>query len=58
MKGFVVVGSVLLLGALNWAALHDIVKGEADVRAEWAVVLGSLAVAGVAVAWRLARHRT
>lgn len=57
MKRVVVVGSVLLLGALNWAALHDIVKGEADVRAEWAVVLGTLVVAGVAVAWRLARRR-
>jgi hypothetical protein len=58
MKRVVVVGSVLLLGAINWAALHDIVKGEAHVRAEWAVVLGTLAVAGVAVAGRLARHWT
>ncbi|HLE60698.1 MAG TPA: hypothetical protein VI700_04105 [Thermoanaerobaculaceae bacterium] len=51
------VGCVLLLGALDWAALHDILKGEADVRAEWGVVIGTLVLTGVAIAWRLARRR-
>jgi hypothetical protein len=29
---------VLALLALNWAALHDILKGEPDVWMEWSIV--------------------
>lgn len=29
---------VIILAAFNWAALHDILKGEQDVWAEWATV--------------------
>ena len=33
---------VLLLAAINWAALHDISKGEQDVWLEWSLVIGSV----------------
>jgi hypothetical protein len=57
MKRVLVIGSVVLLGALNWAALHDILKGEPDLHAEWAVVICTLVLAVLAVARRLAAHR-
>ena len=34
--------AVLVLAALNWAGLHDILKAEQDVTAEWTVVLCSV----------------
>lgn len=40
---------VLLVLALNWAALHDILKGEADVWAEWAFVTASVLLLAVYV---------
>jgi hypothetical protein len=57
MKRVVVVGCVLLVGALNWAALHDILKGETDLRGEWAVVVGTLVVAGATIGWRALKRR-
>lgn len=33
---------VLALAALNWAALHDILKAEQDVWMEWTVVVVSI----------------
>ena len=33
---------VLALLALDWTALHDILKGEPDVWLEWSFVVGSL----------------
>ena len=33
---------VLVVLALNWAALHDILKGETDVWLEWSFVISSL----------------
>lgn len=38
---------VLLVLALNWAALHDILKGEANVWAEWAFVIVSVLLLAV-----------
>ena len=35
---------VLALAALNWAALHDILKGEPNVWQEWTVVLLSVSL--------------
>jgi hypothetical protein len=32
---------VLALAAINWAALHDILKGEQNVWMEWSFVSGS-----------------
>jgi hypothetical protein len=42
MRPFLVVISIVALLALNWAALHDILQGEPDVRLEWVVVALSL----------------
>ncbi len=38
---------VLALVALNWAALHDILKGEPNVWLEWTAVVISVALLGV-----------
>lgn len=49
------VGALLLL-ALNWAAWHDILKGERDVWLEWTFVIVSL-VLGIAYLARKWRER-
>jgi len=51
-------GALLLL-ALNWAALHDILKGEQDVWLEWTLVVVSLLLGNAYLArkWR-ERKRT
>ena len=41
MRKILIAVSVLALLALNWAALHDILKGEQNVWMEWSFVLGS-----------------
>jgi len=41
MRKTLIALSVLVLLALNWAALHDILKGEQNVWMEWSFVLGS-----------------
>lgn len=33
---------VLVLLALNWAAMHDIIKGEPNLWMEWSFVIGSV----------------
>ena len=40
---------VLAVLALDWAALHDIVKGEPDTWMEWSFVIGSLLLAVIYV---------
>ena len=40
-----------MLAALNWAALHDILKGEPNVWLEWSIVLASLALV-VTMIWK------
>jgi len=45
----------LALAALNWAALHDILKGEPNVWMEWTVLALSLALVGVTLFRRLRR---
>lgn len=43
MKKAIIAGAILLVLALDWAALHDIVKGnEPNLWAEWTMVLGSI----------------
>jgi hypothetical protein len=51
------VAALLILVALDWAALHDILKGEPNVRMEWAVVALSAAVVALLVARQVARRR-
>jgi len=41
MRKILIAVSVLALLALNWAALHDILKGEQNVWMECSFVLGS-----------------
>jgi hypothetical protein len=41
MRKILIAVSVLALLALNWAALHDILKGEQNVWMEWSLVIGS-----------------
>lgn len=41
MRRIVLVVFVLTLLAMNWAALHDIIKGEPNPWMEWAFVIGS-----------------
>lgn len=40
-----------MLAALNWAALHDILKGEPNVYLEWGFILASLALV-VTMIWK------
>lgn len=42
MKKWLAALGFLAIFALDWAALHDIIKGEQDVWLEWTVVLFSL----------------
>jgi hypothetical protein len=54
MKALAVTLGLLLLLALNWAALHDIVKGEPSLALEYGtVVLSAVAV----IAWLVLRRR-
>ena len=46
---------VLLLVALDWAALHDIVKGEPNLHAEYGMVVFSVIVFGVLILVGLGR---
>lgn len=41
MRKIIIALLVFVLLALNWAALHDILKGEPNVWMEWTVVLGT-----------------
>ena len=47
MKRFFFWIIVLILAVLNWAALHDILKGETNVWMEWSFVLGSVLLLAV-----------
>ncbi len=44
MKRAAYLGIGLVLLGLNWAALHDILKGEPSVVLEWAMVVASVTV--------------
>lgn len=44
---------VLVLLALNWAALHDIIKGEPNLWMEWRFVIGSVLLLLVYATWKI-----
>lgn len=44
---FILIAIVLI--ALDWAALHDIMKGEADLTGEWIIVAASGLIFGLMV---------
>ncbi|MFQ5511073.1 MAG: hypothetical protein ACE5EO_04425 [Candidatus Krumholzibacteriia bacterium] len=47
-KIFFSVGLLAVLAA-DWAAIHDIIKGESDVRSEWAALAVSVVIIGLIV---------
>ena len=49
MKTVLLIGMVMLLLALDWAALHDILKGEPNLYAEYGMILFSTIVFGVMI---------
>jgi len=51
MKRWLILIGFAMLAALNWAALHDILKGEPNVWLEWSIVLASLALV-VTMIWK------
>ncbi len=53
MKKLLVMAGWLALAALNWAALHDILKGEPNAWMEWTVVLASAALVAVVLTKKL-----
>ncbi len=56
MKLLLVFLTALMLAALDWAALHDILKGEPDVSNEYAIVaLSVVAFIALFLFWR--KHR-
>ncbi|MFQ5886250.1 MAG: hypothetical protein ACE5II_03340 [Anaerolineae bacterium] len=46
MKTVLLIGMVVLLLALDWAALHDILKGEPNLYAEYGMILFSIIIFG------------
>jgi uncharacterized membrane protein len=48
---------VLVVLALNWAALHDIIKGEPNPWMEWTIVIASLMLLLVTVVRRYLPQR-
>jgi hypothetical protein len=49
MKTVLLIGMVVLLLALDWAALHDILKGEPNLYAEYGMILFSIVIFGVMI---------
>ncbi|MCJ7667978.1 MAG: hypothetical protein MUP04_06835 [Anaerolineae bacterium] len=58
MKTVLLIGMVLLLLALDWAALHDILKGGPNLHAEYGMILFSVIVFGALIfIWMRGRDR-
>lgn len=58
MRKLLLGGVIVLLLVLDWAALHDIVKGEPDPYLEYAMVAFSVLVfAAMGFAWLKQRRR-
>lgn len=58
MKILLLIGMVLLLLALDWAALHDILKGEPNPYAEYGMILFSAMIFGaLTFIWMRGRDR-
>lgn len=49
MKTLLLIGIVVVLLALDWAALHDILKGEPNLYAEYGMILFSMIIFGVMI---------
>lgn len=57
MRTILLAAVVLFLLALDWAALHDILRGEPDLRLEYAMLLLSLIVFAAMLFSALRRKR-
>jgi uncharacterized membrane protein len=57
MRRILVALFVLVVLALNWAALHDIIKGEPNPWMEWTIVIASLMLLLVTVVRRYLPQR-
>ncbi len=57
MKTVLLIGMVVLLLALDWAALHDILKGEPNLYAEYGMILFSIVIFGVMIFVGLRRKK-
>ena len=49
MRTVLLIGTIVLLLLLDWAALHDILKGEPNLYAEYGMILFSIIVFGVMI---------
>ncbi|MGB3904070.1 MAG: hypothetical protein WBB22_04045 [Anaerolineae bacterium] len=56
MRDIVLIAIVLILLALDWAALHDILKGEPDLYGEYGMLVFSAIVFGVLTFARLRKR--
>lgn len=54
MKKWLIGIGLLLIFAVDWAALHDIIKGEQDVWMEWTFVIASLILLAITISRWLA----
>ncbi len=57
MKNLLLIAVVFVLLALDWAALHDILKGEPDTYLEYAMLMFSLVVLGTMTFFGLRNRR-
>jgi hypothetical protein len=57
MKTIILIAIVLLLLALDWAALHDILRGEPNLYAEYGMFVFSVIVFGLLSLVALRRKR-
>ena len=58
MKTVLLIGIVVLLLVLDWAPLHDILKGEPNLHAEYGMILFSVIVFGALIfIWMRGRDR-
>ncbi len=56
MRTILLLGLIALLLALDWAALHDILKGEPDPYMEYGMILLSVAMFGLVIFIKLRRR--
>lgn len=58
MKKIALTLIILIIFALDWAALHDILKGEPDTYLEYAVLFVSLVIFGVFIFKKFKKSKT
>lgn len=56
MKTIILIAIVLLWLALDWAALHDILRGEPNLYAEYGMIVFNVVVFGLLILFGLRRR--